>query len=52
MCVAGKTRRGFLMTELVSGYTIVLDQAMTHAGKEPFPVIMVDGKNEGEVCAK
>lgn len=23
---------------------------MNHAGKEPFPVIMVDGKNEGEVC--
>lgn len=25
-------------------------QAMKHAGKEPFPVIYVDSKTEGEVC--
>lgn len=25
-------------------------KAMKHAGKEPFPVIYVDSKSEGEVC--
>lgn len=25
-------------------------QAMKHAGKEPFPVIYVDSKTEGQVC--
>lgn len=27
-------------------------QAMRHAGKEPFPVIYVDSKTEGEVCKR
>jgi asparaginyl-tRNA synthetase len=25
-------------------------QAMKHAGKEPFPMIYVDSKTDGEVC--
>lgn len=25
-------------------------KAMKHAGKEPFPLIYVDSKSEGEVC--
>lgn len=35
-------------TELKPFKTIL--QAMKHAGKEPFPIIYVDSKTEGEVC--
>lgn len=37
-------------TELKPFKTIL--QAMKHAGKEPFPVIYVDSKAEGNVCDK